>query len=164
MRAEDAAHTRKPVSVAGAGSSQGHFSIAQAPDPTRTPAVQSGRRAFAMAGMAPADIDHLMLYDSFTITPVLALEDLGFAGPGEATALVASGATSPGGRLPMNTNGGGLAFAHTGMYGVFTLIESVQQLRGEAGERQVPCWASLAHGVGDFLSAAGTVILTRDAA
>jgi acetyl-CoA acetyltransferase len=117
-----------------------------------------------MAGLAPADIDHLMLYDSFTITPVLALEDLGFAGPGAATALVASGATSPGGRLPMNTNGGGLAFAHTGMYGLFTLIESVQQLRGEAGARQVPCSTSLAHGVGDFLSAAGTVILTRDAA
>ena len=161
MRADEARDTRHPVRVAGVGSSQGHFSIAQMDDLTRTPAARSGARAFAMAGLAPADIDHAMLYDSFTITPVLAMEDLGLAPRGEATGLFASGGTSPGGRLPVNTNGGGLAFAHTGMYGVFTLIESVTQLRGEAGDRQVPCSVSLAHGVGDFLSAAGTAILTR---
>ncbi len=128
-------------------------------DLTRTPALESGKRAFAMAGLDQSAVDHLMLYDSFTITPVLAMEDLGFAPRGQATRLIADGVTSPGGRLPMNTNGGGLAFAHTGMYGVFTLIEAVTQLRGEAGERQVPCSVSLAHGVGDFLTSTGTCIL-----
>ena len=159
MRADAAAHTRKPVSVLGVGSSQGAFSMAGKADLTRTPALESGKRAFAMAGLDQSAVDHLMLYDSFTITPVLAMEDLGFAPRGQATRLIADGVTSPGGRLPMNTNGGGLAFAHTGMYGVFTLIEAVTQLRGEAGERQVPCSVSLAHGVGDFLTSTGTCIL-----
>jgi acetyl-CoA acetyltransferase len=161
MRADEAADSRAPIIVAGFGSSQGHFSIAAMSDLTVTPAVQSGARAFAMAGLAPHDVDHAMLYDSFTITPVLAMEDLGLAERGGATALVASGVTSPGGRLPMNTNGGGLSFAHTGMYGLFTLVECVEQLRGEAGDRQVACSVSLAHAVGDFLSAAGTALLTR---
>lgn len=163
MRADAAADTRAPVRILGTGSSQGHFSIAAADEPTITPAVHSGRRAFAMAGVAPADIDHAMLYDSFTITPLLAMEDLGLAPRGGAWEAFASGATAPGGRLPVNTSGGGLAFAHTGMYGIFTVIESVTQLRGEAGARQVPCSVSLAHGVGDFLSAAGTCILARAA-
>lgn len=161
MRADAAADTRKPVAVLGVGSSQGAFSMAGKDDLTRTPAVQSGERAFAMADLDRSAVDHIMLYDSFTITPVLAMEDLGFAPRGEATRLVAEGVTSPGGRLPMNTNGGGLAFAHTGMYGIFTLIEAVTQLRGEAGERQVPCSVSLAHGVGDFLTSAGTCILGK---
>jgi acetyl-CoA acetyltransferase len=101
-----------------------------------------------------------MLYDSFSITPIMALEDLGFCERGEAPAFVESGHTAPGGDLPMNTNGGGLSFAHTGMYGVFTLIEAVTQLRGEAGRRQVPrCEVALSHGVGEFLSATGTVLL-----
>jgi acetyl-CoA acetyltransferase len=160
-RKEPAMDSRAPILIAGVASSQGHFSIAHMDDMTRTPARQSSERAFAMADLTPADVDHAMLYDSFTITPVLAMEDIGLAERGAATALVASGATSPGGRLPMNTNGGGLSFAHTGMYGLFTLVECVQQLRGEADGRQVDCDVSLAHAVGDFLSAAGTALLTR---
>ncbi|WP_157961783.1 thiolase C-terminal domain-containing protein [Acuticoccus kandeliae] len=160
MRSDEAADTRAPIRVAGVGSSQGHFSIAGMEDLTRTPAVHSGARAYRMAGLGPADIDHAMLYDSFTITPVLAMEDLGLAPRGGATHRFATD-TGPGGALPVNTNGGGLAFAHTGMYGIFTLIECVTQLRGEAGERQVECEVSLAHAVGDFLSSAATCILTR---
>lgn len=159
MRSEDCRGAARAVPVLGVGSGQGEFMIAQHADLCLTPSVESGRQAFEMAGVGAEDIDHLMLYDSFTITPVLALEDLGFAERGAGTQLVASGATSPGGARPMNTNGGGLAFAHTGMYGVFTLIEAVTQLRAEAGARQVDCRISLAHAVGDFLTATGTCIL-----
>jgi acetyl-CoA acetyltransferase len=163
MRSDEARDSRHPILLAGFGSSQGHFSIAQMRNLTETAATHSGARAFAMAGLAPSDVDHAMLYDSFTITPILAMEDLGLSERGGGPALVATGATSPGGALPMNTNGGGLSFAHTGMYGLFTLIESTVQLRGEAGKRQVNCNVSLAHAVGDFLSAAGTALLTRPA-
>ena len=159
-RLDRAADTRAPVRVLGMGSSQMHLSIAQMSDLTRSPANRSGARAYAAAALSPKEVDPVMLYDSFSITPIMALEDLGFCERGEAPAFVESGHTAPGGDLPMNTNGGGLSFAHTGMYGVFTLIEAVTQLRGEAGRRQVPrCEVALSHGVGEFLSATGTVLL-----
>ena len=158
--ADRARGTRKPISVLGVGSCQTHLSLAEMPDLLRTGAVVSGRRAFEMAGMGPDDIDLLMLYDSFTITPTLALEDLGFCGPGEATQLAAEGVLAPGGRLPMNTNGGGLSFCHSGMYGMFTLVEAVTQLRGEAEDRQAEgVEVAVAHGVGEFYSATGTAVL-----
>ena len=80
----------------------------------------------------------LSLYDAFTITPILFLEDLGFCPKGEGGRFVAGGASRPGGKLPVNTNGGGLSYCHPGMYGLFVLIEAVRQVRGECGERQVP--------------------------
>src|SRR6202008_3062893 len=101
-------------------------------------AVQSGARAFAQAGVKPADIDVVQVYDAFTINTLLFLEDLGFCRKGEGGAFVEGGRIAPGGELPVNTNGGGLSCCHPGMYGLFTLVESVRQLRGEAGERQVP--------------------------
>lgn len=160
--AERASGTRAPIYVAGVASLQAHLSIAQMTDLTITPAAETGPRALRMAGLRPTDIDLLMLYDAFTIIPLLLLEDLGFAVRGEAAELFASGATAPGGALPVNTNGGGLSFCHTGMYGIFTLLEAVTQLRGEAGQRQVPnVEHALAHGVGEFFSAAATAILTR---
>ena len=97
----------------------------------------SGPAAFAMAGIKPDDVDVLMGYDSFTITVLLHLEDLGFCAKGEGGAFVEDGTLGPGGSLPTNTNGGGLSYTHPGMYGMFLLVEAVRQLRGEAGDRQV---------------------------
>ncbi len=91
----------------------------------------SGPAAFAMAGVKHDDVDVLMGYDSFTITALLHLEDLGFCAKGEGGAFVEDGKLGPGGSLPMNTNGGGLSYTHPGMYGMFLLVEAVRQLRGE---------------------------------
>jgi acetyl-CoA acetyltransferase len=132
------------------------------PDLTQTPAVRSGEIAFQMAGLSPKDIDVLELYDSFTITALLQLEDLGFCQKGEGGALVSGQRTAPGGILPMNTNGGGLSFAHPGAYGIFLLIEATHQLRGECEERQIPnAHIALCNGIGGELSCASTVILGR---
>jgi acetyl-CoA acetyltransferase len=107
----------------------------------------------------------LELYDSFTITVLLALEDLGFAAKGEGGALVADGRLGPGGSLPTNTFGGGLSCLHPGMLGIFLLVEAVRQLRGEAGPRQVAgAEIAVAHGTGGILSATSTVVLGREAA
>lgn len=157
-RARDLA--KPPVYVLGAGSSHSHNMIHAMPDLTVTPGVVSGQRAFAMAGIAPAAVDLLMGYDSFTITALLHLEDLGFCKKGEAGAFVTEGHTAPGGSLPMNTNGGGLSYTHPGMYGIFLLTEAVRQLRGEAGQRQLDQpHIAVAHGSGQFLSAMSTIVL-----
>ena len=117
-----------------------------------------------MAGLAPRDIDVVELYDAFTINTILFLEDLGFCKKGEGGAFVASGAIAPGGALPVNTNGGGLSWVHPGMYGLFTLVEAVQQLRGEAGARQVAgAELALCHGNGGVLSSQVSNILGTEA-
>ncbi len=166
VRAERArALPRPPVYLLGAATAVWHRQISSMPDLTVTAASQSGAEAFAMAGLQPKDIQLLELYDAFTINTILFLEDLGFCAKGEGGAFVEGGALGPGGRLPVNTNGGGLSCTHPGMYGIFTLIEAVRQLRGEAGERQVPGVATaLAHGNGGTLSSQATAILgTADA-
>ncbi|MFA9269419.1 MAG: acetyl-CoA acetyltransferase [Baekduiaceae bacterium] len=157
---------RPPALVLGFGEAHWHRNISQMPDLTTTAATESGARAFAMAGVRPADVDVLELYDAFTINPILFLEDLGFCAKGEGGPFVAGGRIAPGGDLPVNTNGGGLSYCHPGMYGIFTLIEATRQLRGEAGDRQVAgAQVALAHGNGAVLSAQSTVILgTGDAA
>ena len=101
-------------------------------------AVWSGPAAFAEAGVTPADIKYASIYDSFTITVLMQLEDLGFCAKGEGKDFVSGGRIAPGGAFPMNTSGGGLSYTHPGMFGIFLLIEAVRQLRGECGERQVP--------------------------
>jgi len=104
------------------------------------------------------------VYDSFTITVVLTLEDLGFCAKGEGGAFVSGGRIAPGGVFPLNTSGGGLSYTHPGMFGVFLLIEAVRQLRGECGDRQVTdARTALCHGTGGQLSTAATVILGLDA-
>jgi acetyl-CoA acetyltransferase len=104
------------------------------------------------------------LYDAFTINTILFLEDLGFCKKGEGGAFVASGAIAPGGALPVNTNGGGLSCVHPGMYGMFTLVEAVRQLRGEAGVRQVAgTELALCHGNGGVLSSQVSNILGTEA-
>lgn len=151
---------KRPAYLLGTGVAVTHRQISAMPDLTTTGAVQSGQRAYAMAGVGPKDIQHVMLYDAFTINTLLFLEDLGFCAKGEAGAMVQAGGISPGGTLPVNTNGGGLSCNHPGMYGLFTVIEAVQQLRGECGARQVPgVQLALAHANGGVLSSQATAIL-----
>jgi acetyl-CoA acetyltransferase len=151
---------KKPVYVLGNAAAVWNRQISSMHDLTVTSAKQSGAEAFAMAGIAPKDIDVVQLYDAFTINTILFLEDLGFCPKGEGGRFVADGAIAPGGKLPVNTNGGGLSYCHPGMYGLFVLMEAVRQVRGECGERQVPgCETAIAHGNGGALSAQSTVIL-----
>ena len=151
---------KKAAYVLGVGESIGHASISNMPDLTVTAAAESGPPAFKMAGLKPSDVKMLSLYDAFTITPILFLEDLGFCPKGEGGRFVANGAIAPGGKLAVNTSGGGLSYCHPGMYGLFLLIEAVRQLRGECGVRQVKdCEVALAHGNGGVLSSQATVIL-----
>ena len=151
---------RPPAVLLGAGEAHRHRAIAQMPDLTTTAAVESGARAYAMAGLGPSDVDVVELYDAFTINPILFLEDLGFCAKGEGGPFVAGGAIAPGGRLPVNTNGGGLSYTHPGMLGIFLIVEAVRQLRGEAGERQqAGVEVALVHGNGGALSAQATAVL-----
>lgn len=154
---------RPPVWVLGHGSSHTHLTIANMPDLTATAAAASGRRALDGAGLSVEEIDVAEVYDSFTITVVLTLEALGFCGPGEGGAFVAGQRTAPGGDFPLNTNGGGLAYCHPGMYGIYLITEAVRQLRGDAGDAQVPnARIAMAHGTGGLLSTAASVVLGRD--
>jgi acetyl-CoA acetyltransferase len=155
---------KQPVFVLGAATCTDHMVIGQMPDLTTTPGAVSGPRAFEMAGVQPTDVDLLMGYDSFTITALLHLEDLGFCKKGEGGPYVADGHLGPGGSLPMNTNGGGLSFTHPGMYGMFLITEATRQLRGEGGERQVAgADIAVAHGSGMFLSVMSTAVLGTEA-
>lgn len=150
---------KKPVYVLGVGEALSHASIVNMPDLTVTVATESGPAAMRMAGVAHSDIDMLSLYDAFTLTPILFLEDLGFCPKGEGGRFVAGGTIAPGGKLAVNTSGGGLSYCHPGMYGLLVMIEAVRQIRGECGERQVPnCDVALAHGNGGVLSSQCTVI------
>ena len=161
-RARDLA--RPPVYVLGAATGLDHWLISQMPDLTVTPGAISGPAAFTHAGITPDDVDVLMSYDSFTITALLHLEDLGFCAKGEGGAYVEDGKLGPGGALPMNTNGGGLSYTHPGQYGMFLLVEATRQLRGECGPRQVSgAEVAVAHGCGGVLSATGTVVLGTEA-
>jgi acetyl-CoA acetyltransferase len=118
----------------------------------------------AMAGIGHEDVDVVELYDSFTITALMTLEDLGFCDKGEGGDFVSDGRLGPGGSLPTNTNGGGLAYTHPGMYGMFILVEAVRQLRGECGDRQVPgAEVAVANGCGGVLSCTSTIVLGTEA-
>jgi acetyl-CoA acetyltransferase len=151
---------RPPVYVLGNGTAVWNRQISAMHDLTVTAATQSGREAYAMAGLSAQDMDVVQLYDAFTINTLLFLEDLGFCKKGEAGAFVRDGAIAPGGRLPVNTNGGGLSCVHPGMYGIFALIEAVRQLRGECGARQVAgAQTAIAHGNGGTLSSQSTAVL-----
>jgi acetyl-CoA acetyltransferase len=121
---------------------------------------RSSAEAFATAGVSPADIDHLMGYDAFAHLPLYILEDCGFVGRGQSGAFIAGGNTGNGGTLPMNTNGGGLSYTHTGMYGMFAITEAVRQLRGEAAAQVPGAEISFVQGVGMFFGASGSLILS----
>lgn len=170
-RAKDLRQT--PISVLGTGEATAHRSVGMMRDFTTSDStVISGKQAFAHAGMTPDDIDHLMLYDAFSPTPMYFLEDLGFVPKGEVGPWLAETTrgddgriiykTGPDGQLPMNTNGGGLSFGHSGRYGMFAMLEAVFQLRRTAGGRQVSgAETSLVHGPGRQFAAASTLILGR---
>lgn len=156
-RAKD--YAKRPAYLLGAAGATTHLDIPSMPDLTRTAAVDSGARTFALAGVKPADIDVVQLYDAFTLNTMLFLEDLGFCGKGEGHQFVRGGRIAPGGDLPVNTNGGGLSFCHPGMYGLFTMVETAAQIAGTAGERQVAdVHLGLAHGNGGTLSSQVTAI------
>ena len=134
--------------------------ISQMADFTSSRAFRvSGAKAFAEAGISHAEVDHLMIYDAFAHLPIYGLEDLGFVGRGEAGAFIAERNTAPGGRLPMNTNGGGLSYMHSGMYGMYALQESVRQVRGIAPAQVPDTKVSVCHGVGGMFAASGTIIM-----
>jgi acetyl-CoA acetyltransferase len=149
----------KPAYLLGSASATSHRSIANMPDLCVTAAKESGQRAYEQARVTPQDIDVVELYDAFTINTILFLEDLGFCAKGEGGRFVENGAIAPGGRLPVNTNGGGLSCVHPGMYGLFTMVEAVHQVRGTAGERQIAdAKLAIAHGNGGVLSSQATAI------
>jgi acetyl-CoA acetyltransferase len=161
-RARDCA--KRPVYIWGAGEGSGHVSVSQMRNLTFSEATRkAGEKTFAMAGVTHTDVDHIMLYDAFTSGPPIMLESLGFCKPGEGVYFFEEGKSTPGGTLPINTNGGGLSYTHSGMYGIFPIIESTRQLRGECGARQVPdVKISLVNGMGGMLSAAGTLVLSNE--
>ena len=158
-RARHAAH--RPVYLLGAGEGRGHEHISQAASLVHSPARESGQRAFAMAGLAPADVDFAQVYDCFTPVVLIEMEDLGLCAEGEAGDFFLRGDGAPGGRLPINTHGGLLSHAHPGNPGsLFALTESVRQLRGGEGARQVPnARVGLVHAQGGILSSHCTVVL-----
>ncbi|MFC7500061.1 acetyl-CoA acetyltransferase [Enterovirga sp. GCM10030262] len=156
-RARDLART--PVPLLGAAAATWWNAISQATDITTTAAAESGPRAYAAAGVGPADVQTVQLYDAFTINTILFLEDLGFCPKGEGGRFVSDGRIAPGGSLPVNTNGGGLSCCHPGMYGLFAIVEAARQVRGEAANRIHGVDVALAHGNGGTLSSQATVIL-----
>ena len=153
----------KPVYILGTGESVETPVVSQMYDMTSSAAFKtSSAKAFEEAGVTHDDIDHVQIYDAFVHLPIYGLEDLGFVGRGEAGAFIEEGNTSPGGRLPLNTNGGGLSYTHTGMYGMFAMQESVRQLRGEAAHQVEGVTTSFCQGVGGMFMAAGSLIFTNE--
>ena len=150
------------VEVLGTAVAQTHHMISAMPDLTETPARISSAAAYAQAGLGPDDVDVAELYDSFTYTALVQLEDCGFCRKGEGGQFVTGGRIAPGGDFPLNTSGGGLSYTHPGMFGMFLLIEAVRQLRGECGERQVEgAEVALVNGMGGYLSSSATAVLAR---
>src|ERR1700749_3019513 len=155
---------QKPVYILGTGESVETPMVSQMEDFTSSRAFRvSGRKAFDEAGIKHADVDHLMIYDAFAHLPLYGLEDLGFCKPGEAAAFIKERNTAIGGKLPLNTNGGGLSYMHSGMYGMYALQESVRQMRGIAPAQVPGAKISISHGVGGMFGASGTIIWSNEA-
>ena len=155
---------QNPVYVLGTGESVETPMVSLMEDFTSSKAFRvSGKKAFAEAGISHADVDHLMIYDAFAHLPLYGLEDLGFCKPGEAKDFINGRNTAPGGQLPMNTNGGGLSYMHSGMYGMYAMQESVRQMRGIAPAQVPGAKISVSHGVGGMFAASGTIIFSNEA-
>jgi len=153
-----------PIYILGCGECYTHEHIFLMPSLTTTGAVESSERAYAMAGYGAADMDVAGIYDCFTGTVIMMLEDLGFCRKGEGGPFVAAGQMSYGGKIPANTHGGLLSFAHSGMPGsLFHFHEVIAQLRGQCGDRQVEgAQLGLVHSLGaGFATNATTVLGTR---
>ncbi|MYS79229.1 thiolase C-terminal domain-containing protein [Embleya scabrispora] len=161
-RARDLPSTNRAVYLLGSGESAESSIVSQMADPGSFAAFRhASAEAFRTAGLTHADIDHFMAYDAFAHLPLYALEDAGFVGRGESGDFVAEGNTVKGGRLPVNTNGGGLSYTHSGMYGMYAIQEAVRQLRGEAHAQVPGVDVSFVLGVGMFFAAAGSLVLAR---
>lgn len=157
---------KPPVWIIGSGEATRY--VDNGSDITVSAAAQSGPEAFGQAGVTPDEIDIAMIYDSFTITVAVCLEDLGFCAKGEAGEFVAGGRLAfdnPDTSLAMNTDGGGLSSNHPGMRGIFLLFEATRQLRGESTSQVPDARLAVAHGNGGMLASVhtgGTIILARD--
>jgi len=160
----------KPVWIAGAGESISHWNMIEMGDFTATSAAASAATAYKMAGMGPEDMEMAMLYDSFTVTAGITAEMLGLAPRGEGFRLWKDGHAAPGGKFPINTNGGGLSFNHSGMYGMQLLVEAYRQLSGTAEDggfsglpgKQTKARSCVVNGTGGSLSTTGTLVLVAD--
>ncbi|MFA7249237.1 MAG: thiolase [Dehalococcoidia bacterium] len=159
-----------PVWIAGAGENMSHWSMIEMEDFTATSALASSNTAYKMAGMGPGEMELAMIYDSFTITAAITAEMLGLTPRGEGPGLWADGKAGPGGSgIPVNTNGGGLSFSHSGMYGMMLLIEAYRQLSGTAEDgvnglpgKQTSAKTAVVNGTGGQLSTTGTLVLVAD--
>ena len=150
------------VYIWGTGESVETSMISQMDDLTSSRAFSiAGPRAMRDAGITHSEVDHLMIYDAFAHLPIYGLEDLGFVGKGEAPDFIWEQNTAPGGRLPTNTNGGGLSYMHSGMYGMYALQESVRQMRGTAPAQVSGAEVSLCLGVGGMFGASGCIVFGK---
>ena len=153
----------RPVYVLGTGESVETPLVSQMDDLTQSKGFQvASKKAFDEAEITHDDVDHMMVYDAFAHLPLYALEDCGFVKRGEAGAFVAEGNTSPGGKLPLNTNGGGLSYTHSGMYGMYLLQEAIRQMRGEAAHQVEGAKVSFVQGVGGMFGAMGSAVFTNE--
>jgi len=167
MTSSDRARTLPavPVYLLGAGEAHHHRNISQMPELSVSAVGSTNSAAYEMARLGPQDVDVVELYDAFTINTIMFLEDLGFCAKGQGGPFVENGGIAPGGRLPVNTNGGGLSYCHPGMYGIFLIIEAVRQIRGVCGDRQQrDVDVALVHGNGGVFSSAVTALLGSEAA
>ena len=154
----------KPVYILGSGESVETPMVSQMKDLTSSQAFRiAGADAFRSAGISHDDVDHLMIYDAFAHLPIWGLEDLGFCGRGEAAGFIEDGNTRPGGSLPLNTNGGGLSYMHSGMYGMYALQESVRQMRGTAPAQVPGAEVAVCLGVGGMFAASGCIVMSNQA-
>ena len=152
----------KPVYILGSGESVESPMVSQMKDLTSSQAFRiAGGEALRSAGISHDDVDHLMVYDAFAHLPIWGLEDLGFCERGEAAGFIEDGNTRPGGKLPLNTNGGGLSYMHSGMYGMYALQESVRQMRGTAPAQVADAEISVCLGVGGMFAASGCIVMTN---
>ena len=159
-RAKDFPH--RPIYILGIGEGHGHEHISQAKSLTTSSAVESGRRAYEMSGLKPSDMDFAQLYDCFTPTVIVELEDLGFCAKGEGGPYAASGAIEIGGGLPVNTHGGMLSHCHPGNPGsMFALTETIFQLRRSVDNRRQVDNAEVAmvHAQGGIMSSHTSLIV-----
>ncbi|HEX2560866.1 thiolase C-terminal domain-containing protein [Phenylobacterium sp.] len=155
---------QKPVYILGTGESVETPMVSQMEDFTSSKAFRvAGKKAFEEAGISHNDVDHLMIYDAFAHLPLYGLEDLGFCKPGEAKDFINERNTAIGGKLPLNTNGGGLSYMHSGMYGMYAMQESIRQMRGTAPAQVEGAKISISHGVGGMFAASGTIIWSNEA-
>ena len=154
----------KPVYILGTGESVETTLVSQMEDFTSSRAFRvAGASAFESSGIKHSDVDHLMIYDAFAHLPIYGLEDLGFCGRGEGGDFIWERNTAIGGKLPLNTNGGGLSYMHSGMYGMYALQESVRQMRGTSPAQVDGAKISVCHGVGGMFAASGTIIFSNEA-